>query len=80
MGKRLLLENGAKKKRKKRQRSPIVFSRKVSFDEGKINECGDSVTNAEGKDWGSLDLPMGKNGTKVKVQGNTKDRDRELIS
>lgn len=76
-----MLENGAKKKRKeKRQRSPIVFSRKVSFDEGKINECRDSVTNTEGKDWGSLDLPVGKDGTKVKVRGNTKDGDRELIS
>lgn len=71
-----MLENGAKKKRKKGQRSPIVFSRKLSFDEGKINECRDSVTNAEGKDWGSLDLPVGKDSTKVKV-GETQRREIE---
>lgn len=75
LGKHLLFKNGAKKKRKK-DRSQIVFSRKVSFDEGKINECWDSVTNTEGKDWGSLDLPVGKHSTKVEIRGNKKERDR----
>lgn len=74
-----MLKNGAKKKRKK-DRSQIVLSRKVSFDEGKINECWDSVTNTEGKDWGSLGLPVGKHSTKVKIRGNKKEGDRELIS
>lgn len=39
---------------------------KVSPDEGKINEGGASMTNAERRDCGSLDLPRGKDGAEVK--------------
>lgn len=51
-----------------------MFSWKVS--RGEINEGGDSVMDAEGKDWGSLDLPVGKDGTKLKGV-KTKRREKE---
>lgn len=63
---------------KKRQQCQIVFSCKVL--RGKINEGGNSMTDADSKDWCSLDLPVGKDGRKVKGGENKKEGERELIS
>lgn len=60
-----------KKKKKNRKKhtvtTQIVFSPKVSFDEGKIIEGRGPATNAEGKDLRSLDFPMGRDDTTVRL-------------
>lgn len=69
------------KKEKGADRTQIAFSRKISFDKEKIIEGRYPVTVVEGKDWGSLDFPVGKADTKVRVRGKRKMEvgERELI-